>query len=314
MIYFLFVTSLLWSQLSLGGYKGEINFSDDEITIHKEKILDFVKYGAECLAGFQTEHLDFYANNCLINSDPPICLSKFYGERRYSKKRNDYLSDGTPLEYLGDALIQLGYPESHLDLMQANSCVGMTLKCLRQSFYKTGQELVWRKVLQFTNDNGVGGTALQHSLSQLGWLTYYWNPAPKKSIKKDMLEWDEEEIKWKSKGYHTYRYNSVMNKNTYWYNHVDNKKDLVGFESQEPSLLKDYAFWIGTAHTGYHVFPGNYADVVEAHSSRPITAIDNLEFSKFSPMATGGGPRWTRTEKYRSGLISLPPIKNTTQK
>ncbi len=98
-----------------------------------------------------------------------------------------------------------------------------------------------------------------------------------------------------------------MNNNTYWFNKVDNKTDMVGFGTAEPKVLQTAAFWIGTANTGYHVFPGTFGDVVEAHSTRHITAIDNLEFSRFSPFATGGGPRWTKTEKYRSGLIALPP-------
>ena len=98
-----------------------------------------------------------------------------------------------------------------------------------------------------------------------------------------------------------------MSNNTYWYNKVDNKTDMVGFGNGEPEVLQNAPFWVGTANTGYHVFPGTYGDVVEAHSTRHITSVDNLEFSRFAPFAQGGGPRWTNTEKYRSGLIAIPP-------
>jgi hypothetical protein len=37
-----------------------------------------------------------------------------------------------------------------------------------------------------------------------------------------------------------------------------------------------------------------------------MIARDNIEVSAFNPLATGGGPRWTRSEKYRSGLIAVP--------
>ena len=35
-------------------------------------------------------------------------------------------------------------------------------------------------------------------------------------------------------------------------------------------------------------------------------ARDNIEVAPFNPLAQGGAPRWTRSEKYRSGLIAVP--------
>jgi hypothetical protein len=37
-----------------------------------------------------------------------------------------------------------------------------------------------------------------------------------------------------------------------------------------------------------------------------MDSIENIEFSKFNPLASGGGPRWTASLKYRSGLICVP--------
>jgi len=82
---------------------------------------------------------------------------------------------------------------------------------------------------------------------------------------------------------------------------------VVGFDDRVPREFLDVPFFVGVAHTGYHVFPGYKGDVIEAHSTRRLDSVDNLEKSPFNPLATGGGPRWTATEWYRSGLVGLPP-------
>jgi hypothetical protein len=87
---------------------------------------------------------------------------------------------------------------------------------------------------------------------------------------------------------------------------VDNATKLVGFKKSPPSTFKNVPIFVATAHAGYHVFPGRGGDVIEAHSMRAMNSIENIEFSKFNPMASGGGPRWTASLKYRSGLICVP--------
>lgn len=302
------LTLFLTTTVFAAGYNGRVEFSNQEKTKHKREIQVFVNIASGCLEDFQREHIEFYRSHCRSVEGQKVCLSKYYGERRYSKKRNARRADGKPLQYLPEALAEAGFPDSYVDLMEANSCVGMALTCLKQAFLATDQEGVWLKLRQFSRDNGVSGVAIQHALGQLGWRTYYWNPSPLETIERDTKTWDREETNWQSKGGHFARYKSVRDKGTYWYNTVDDKSSLVGFGRGEPELLKRVPFWVGTANTGYHVFPGTFADVVEAHSTRPITAEDNLEFSRFAPFATGGGPRWTDVEKYRSGLISVPPI------
>ncbi|MNL19628.1 hypothetical protein D3C87_1408400 [compost metagenome] len=110
-------------------------------------------------------------------------------------------------------------------------------------------------------------------------------------------------------GGHAYRYSLVMKKQNYYGLHVDDAQTLVGFDTTIPESFKKVPFFVGTAHAGYHVFPGKHGDVIEAHSMRTLNSIDNLQVSDFNPLATGGGPRWTRTEKYRSGVIAIPPTK-----
>ena len=82
---------------------------------------------------------------------------------------------------------------------------------------------------------------------------------------------------------------------------------MIGFDQGVPELINRVPFWVGISHTGYHVFPGAYEQVIEAHSVKDITSIDNIQTSLFTPYAPGGGPRWSKKAKYRSGLVAIPP-------
>jgi hypothetical protein len=303
------VIVLAFSSSALSAYKGSISFSNSEISNHRRSAWTLSNVAANCLARYKTEHEQFYKQNCWrTQNGEKKCLSKFYGDRRYSMRRGSLRSDGKPLEYLPDALRKSGIPARLAGQMKQISCVGLALQCLKEGFNATNQQAQWRRIRSFVSSNGVGGTSLQYALGKIGWKTYYWNPAPYWSIEEDMRRWDREEKNWKSKGWHFYRYNRVMNRGTYWFNNVDDANELVGFQDKAPRILKKFPFWVGTAHTGYHVFPGTEEKVVEAHSTRHFTSFKNLEFSDFNPLKTGGGPRWTKTEKYRSGLIALPPM------
>lgn len=304
-------TFILFSIISFTsfGYEGVINFTPQEIDNHRDQIWNLVNQSESCLQRHKKEHIEFYNSNCFrTRRNGTVCISKFYGERRYTMKEGTRRSDGDRLEYLPEALRKYGLNPNLANEMRQTSCVGLALQCLKEGFSRTGQMTQWNKIMVFVRANGVGGTALQHALRNIGWKTYYWNPVSPWRIESEAKKWDKEEKRWQSKGWHFYRYLKVTNNGTYWFNTVDDSEALVGFDKQVPRILYDYPFWVGTAHTGYHVFPGTFEKVVEAHSTRHFTARDNLEFSDFNPFATGGGPRWTRTEKYRSGLIVLPPL------
>jgi hypothetical protein len=305
----LILTIKVLSFQASASYQGNIRFSLTEIDQHKESIHELLAVSKSCLERHEREHVEFYSKNCIIaRNGKKTCLSLFYGDRRYSKSRNQRRSDGRALEYLPDALRSAGFDPALAQIMRSTSCVGLALQCLSEGFSATEQTEQWNKIMSFVRLNNVGGTSLQHALQQLGWKVHYWNPSPMDELVNNALRWDEEEKRWQSKGWHHYRYLTVRNHGTYWHNKVDNKWDLVGFNRSVPRKLASFPFWIGTAHTGYHVFPGTFGRVIEAHSTRHLTSIDNLEFSDFNPLANGGGPRWSATEKYRSGLIALPPI------
>ncbi len=74
-----------------------------------------------------------------------------------------------------------------------------------------------------------------------------------------------------------------------------------------PSFMASAPLFVGVAHAGYHVFPGVDGQVIEAHSSRPLNWFNNLERTQFNPLHKEGGPVWSKSEKYRSGVIALPP-------
>jgi hypothetical protein len=190
----------------------------------------------------------------------------------------------------------------------------LAMQSLKKGFGAAGQSGVWDKIHNVLKiDNAFLGTDLQMMLQQLGWKIYFWNPSPSKNA-----AWDEEDrllnpLKpgktWNPVwGGHALRHDSVQRRKVYYETKVDNGSALVNFGSSPPAGFKQVPLFIGIAHAGYHVFPGRRGDVIEAHSMRNLDARDNLEVAPFNPLASGGAPRWTRSEKYRSGLIAVPEV------
>ncbi len=220
--------------------------------------------------------------------------------------------------------------------LQNISCIDMTRRCLRIAFEKVGMLSTFNKIDDEVVKNGVSGVVLQKALIDLGWKSFYWNPDTSQNA-----SWDEEEKKiappdegksWNGKwGAHAYRWSRNCNPDgtlrnpgksggvlcTNEYNvgreapvPIDDKDLLVNFRMKPPESFKKVPFWIGVGHAGYHVFPGfQGGKIIEAHSQRPLRSHYNLEVSVFNPLDQGnkGGPRWTRSERYRSGVIVVPP-------
>lgn len=271
----------------LAGFRSSVEFTAAEKAAHAQHIGTITKVSRQYLEDIWKEHLAFYRRHR---------VSKFYGDRN--------LSLNTRAKRIA-ALRAAGAPTSLVDQLQPTSCIGLTLAALGRAFHAPGDPALvsaWAKALAFTRANDLDGCALLHALQKLGWRIAYWNPAPQNN---EM--WDRQDGNRRSKGWHAYRYLTVNRYGTYYFNKVDDKSLLVGFGTNVPAAFRSAPFFVGIAHTGYHVFPGFKGDVIEAHSTRPLNSIDNLEKSPFNPLATGGGPRWTSTEWYRSGLIGLPP-------
>ncbi|MBY0383518.1 hypothetical protein K2X05_00030 [bacterium] len=270
------------------------SFTSQEIQAHTRLKLEIAKMAAECLDWHYNDHIDFFEK---------YGISKYYGNRR-----KDYATrDG-----LMKALQHYGKPTNLVQYLEPISCIGLSMKCLKTGFESVGMAETWDKIYaELAIDNNFFGTDLQRNLINLGWKSYYWNPQPENN---ELWDLEDQKInpvkdgkKWNPVwGGHQARYNQVMNKGIYYNIPIHDRQSLVGFNDQQPGFFKSIPFFVGIAHAGYHVFPGRYGDVIEAHSMRDLNSRDNLEFSQFNPLATGGGPRWTKSEKYRSGVIVVP--------
>jgi hypothetical protein len=269
------------------GFRGSIEFTAEEKAAHQRHLNTLTRTARRYLEDVWRDHLAFFRRHG---------VSKYYGDRsQLLNTREKRIA----------ALRQAGAPTSLVDQLQPTSCVGLALAGLGAGVQAAGDPVLagaWQKIRTFTRANDQDGSALIHALQKLGWRVHYWNPAPQNNA-----AWDAEERNWASKGWHSYRYSTVMNKGTYYYNKVDDRSLLVGFGTRVPREFTTANFFLAVAHTGYHVFLGFEGEVIEAHSTRRLNSIDNLERSPFNPLASGGAPRWTATEKYRSGLIALPP-------
>ncbi len=269
-------------------------FTSTEIRKHRDTLDVFTDAAADFLDWVYADHLAFYAK---------WGVSKYYGNRKPEHKT---------YEKRVAQLKKFGKPAFLADQQVSTACILLAMQSMERGFNATGMGNTWKKInAQLKIDQKFYGTDLQIMLQQLGWKLYYWNPDPSQNAK-----WDAEDQalnplkagrKWMPVwGGHALRFASAKNKGTYYDAKIDNVTALVGFGKVQPATFKDVPVFVGIAHAGYHVFPGRRGDVVEAHSMREMIAKDNIEVSAFNPLATGGGPRWTRSEKYRSGVIAVP--------
>jgi hypothetical protein len=269
-------------------------FTDLEIQKHRANIGVITKAATQCLIDTYSDHVRFYEK---------WKVSKYYGDRK-PEHRTEALRR--------KELIKYGAPENLISQLEPISCIGLTIECLGKGFAAANQSATWDKIYKrLAVDHRFLGTDLQIMLIQLGWSTAYWNPDPSQNSR-----WDAEDRalvplkpgrKWMPVwGGHAARYRSVILRKDYSGIPILDAKTLVGFKDKAPAALARVPFFIGTAHAGYHVFPGFGERVIEAHSRRNLNDFKNLEVSLFNPLG-GGGPKWTHSEHYRSGVIVMPP-------
>lgn len=269
-------------------------FSAEEIKRHADNLPLITDTAAKYLDEIYADHVAFYKK---------WGISKYFGNRRL-----DYATKEGRVE----ALKSYGKPADLADQQVPTACVTLAMQAVERGLAAAGMESTWKKIFNILKiDNSFLGTDLQIMLQQLGWKIYYWNPSPDKNA-----EWDEEDRalnplppgkKWNAVwGGHGAYYKNATTRGVYINIRVDDAKSLVGFGTKPPPGFQKVPFFIGTAHAGYHVFPGRKGEIIEAHSMRKLNDPHNLEFSPFNPLARGGGPRWTKKEKYRSGLIAVP--------
>lgn len=284
---FIFLLALVTSLPALSAFKGEISFSSQEIREHEARSEKLVEAASNCLQETYDYHLSFHRR---------YGISPFYGDQSsfakltYAEKKN-YLR-------------RLRKDPKLVDRMETISCVGYAMRCLKAGFEATGQAELWARLLGFMRANALDGTALQFGLRKLGWKTVYWNPDLSMNE-----SWDEAERARNPQnvgrpwGWHSYRWYTIRTKGMYYDNPVDDFTGLVDFGTRLPEKFTRQSFFLGTAHTGYHVFPGRFGQVLESHSLRKITDVTTIETSPFNPLLPNGGPQG----RMYSGLFSFPP-------
>jgi hypothetical protein len=293
----IFSATLLLLSLNLSAaFKGSISFTQEEITEHKLQVENISDGAAACLHATWNKHEAFFKK---------YKVSKYYGDR------NPNLSSR---EKRRKALIAAKIPkklhEEILNQQEPISCIGLARMCLGNAFKAAGDISTksWFKIDEFAKLNALDGSAVIEALRLLGWQVLYWNPDIASNAK-----WDAEDnilqgaANHPAKGYHSYRYTIMKKTGKYYDNYVTDQKTLTNFGADEPEVLNDYNFFFAVAHTGYHVFPGTFGQVIEAHSMRSINDPTNLENAPFNPLGNGGAPKWTATLKYRSGILAVPP-------
>lgn len=278
------------------------SFDSKDIQAHLNNRHQIVAVAADCLDWHYQDHMEFFNQ---------WGVSKYYGDRR---------KDYSTREGLINALKLYKKPANLVEQLKPISCIGLTLKCLQAGFENVGMQETWNKIyVELAKGKKFYGTDLQKNLIALGWKSYYWNPNPNMNI-----TWDTEDRRlnpldlekfpdrrWNAVwGGHKDRYEQATQRGFYYEKElvVHDAKSLVGFGETQPAFFKEIPLFVGIAHAGYHVFPGRNGEVIEAHSMRDLNSRDNLEFSEFNPLKTGGGPKWTPKERYRSGVIVVPNL------
>jgi len=281
-------------------YQGSISFTAAEKAEHADRASIVAESAASCLTDTYAEHVSFFEQHG---------VSKFFGNRRYVKgEKAGRRADGNVLTPIRPELRKAGLDPNLENLLTSMSCVDLARRCLAEGFARAGESDLWARIDAFNQQNGNIGPAVLIGLQALGWKLVYWNPDPSQNAKWDAADKARNPTNsshvW---GYHQARYESVMGpKRKYYEYSVDDRTTLNGFGKKVPASFLAAPFFVGFAHTGYHVFVGQRGQVIEAHSVRSLFSKDNVENNPFNPLG-GGAPMRTNTEVYLSGLIAVPP-------
>lgn len=272
-----------------------IYISSDLVKSYLQKVHLAVNASSECLNSKWNRHTSFLED---------YGLSAFYGARSRFKK----MSRSEKLTYINRHKTD-GDSDWLLSQMAGTSCVGMTLKCFKKGMESVGLKDLGDQIHNHIRPN-VGGVELMGVLRNLGWRVLYFNPDTSRNAELDRL-WSHRKLKPE----HSYMWNEVKRKKTYYSVPVDDASRLVGFGYEEPDFLKQIPFSIGTAHIGYHVFPVDHGLVTEAHSTKNPIDSDNFERNYFNPLKGAEGSFSNLSDKagpspapdaHHSGLKTLP--------
>ena len=319
----LLLAAFLHTPPALAG-ASEIEFSAQEVEASIQNAKAISETAAACVNRTYATHLEFFKLRG---------YSKFYGNRHPKHKtemdrRKVIVSLVPGLKKRLEDRDPTAIPEltKRVRELEDISCIGLAMKCLGEGFQTAGMAPTWDKIQTWMARPGQDGapmfygTDLQKALVDLGWKSLYWNPDLSQNA-----AWDENEAKinppepgkkWNPVwGGHSYRWALLLRDRNYYGIPVHDIQTLVNFGITPPEEFKAVPFFVGTAHSGYHVFPGTNGQVIEAHSMRELKSDHNLERGEFNPLDQPmngqpngkGAPVWTNHEHYRSGIIVVPP-------
>lgn len=284
---------------------GTVTFTEEEKTLHKSKVAEMSEIAYSCMnrdlqlvRSFHAKYgfAPFYGDNGK--------LVKLTEAQRFVQIAREI---GSSVDFVKNA-VERGLesrPGARDGRLRNMSCVGIVMKCLSEGFRATDQATIWKKVRDLTVANGSDGTVLQHALRELGWKVYYWNPDMNRSE-----AWDrEEQQRYPNnngiRGWHASRLAQIRRTQVYYKTKVDDARTLTQFGSTTPDYLRSLPLFVGTAHSGYHVFAGRRGVVIEGHAGYSHLSPNIVESAPFNPLAKNGAPSG---QMYRSGLIAVPPL------
>ena len=283
------------------GFNGSLEFSEAEKIEHLRGLSKVVKVAGDCLQTHLDEQTEFWNQ---------WKLSRYYGmESDWNRKWTQAQKEAQ--------FNRMHVPLEEMAKLKPVNCVLMTLACLQNGFHSAGQDKLWQKISDFTAANDRDGLALQYALQRIGWRVLYWNPDTSKA-----KEWDEEERardkkiregnepenQFKFYGFHEQHLLAVRKSKMYLYNPVDDATSLIDYQRTVPAKFNNVPFFVGTVHGGFHVFPGKFGYVIEAHNKARPTERRTIEAGYFDTLH----PREPHPNAgvygiYRSGPIAVPP-------
>jgi hypothetical protein len=104
------------------------SFTEAEQRAHQQNLYQITAVASDCLDWIYQDHLDFYNK---------WGVSKYYGNRRPDYKNR---------EGLIDALRLYKKPINLVEQLEPISCIGLTLRCLREGFESVGLSSVYEKI------------------------------------------------------------------------------------------------------------------------------------------------------------------------
>jgi len=124
------------------GFKGSVNFTEQEMSEHRGALPGVMRETSACLNQHLQRQQSFYRR---------WGISPYYGSAsRFSQMTTQERQQ---------ELASLGLPISLLSEMRPTSCIRLTVECMGHAFKKAGQGATWLKLKTYAEANDMDGSA-----------------------------------------------------------------------------------------------------------------------------------------------------------